>query len=232
MVKKLFLGLFGLIYFSGFSFAGFGFHVRGGNLFGSSSFDKYNEHKYYVPGGAQDYDTGFLNYGADVFFEKRISNEIFGLYGHGYIGAKAGYTKYGESYYELYTNALGYNEFKVTSNAYAIPVMVYYKYEDEDNDRIGIWGGLGAVFLYNEFKYQGSGSFFGNAKEKETSLAVMPQLELGVEYWLTRMISVFLSAGYQFNGKLETSFDVPLFDETYVDYSGITVNVGIGFNLF
>jgi hypothetical protein len=232
VIKKLLFVFLGLLYFSGYAFASFGFSVRGGKLFGSSSFDKNDEHKYYIVDGSHDYEFNFINYGADVFFEKRVNNETFGFYGYGYIGVKAGYTKYSESYYEINTTYFGdYNDFKVTSNAYAIPIMAYYKYEYEDNERIRVWGGLGAVLLYNEFKCKGTGSAFGTPPKTESSSAIMPALELGTEYAFTRTLSAFLTLGYQFNGKMTASFDSPLLDETSVDFSGITFNLGVSFNL-
>ncbi|MCL1971550.1 MAG: hypothetical protein FWG57_01000 [Endomicrobia bacterium] len=230
MAKKLFFALFGLIYFSGFAFAGFGVNLRGGKLFGDSIFDKYDEHNYYIVDGGQDYKANFINYGADIFFEKRISNEIFGLDGYGYLGAKVGYTIYEESYYRLHTQLLGGNKFNFTSTAYAVPIMIYYNYEDEDNEHWRFGGGLGIVFLHSEYTYKSSGFVFQDFDEKDSRLSVMPRLELGVEYTLVKRMSLFLNLGYQFNGKIETDFK-PLDEKLWIDYSGITIDIGIKFNL-
>ena len=230
MAKKLFFALFGLIYFSGFAFAGFGVNLRGGKLFGDSNFDKYDKHSYYIPDGDHDYKANFINYGADIFFEKRINNEIFGLYGYGYLGAKIGYTAYEESYYELNTRLFGGNEFKFTSNAYAVPIMIYYMYEDENNERWRFGGGLGIVFLHSEYKYKSSGIVFGNFDEKDSKSSAMPRLEAGAEYELAKRMSLFFNLGYQFNGKIETDFE-PLDEKLWIDYSGIAIDIGIKFNL-
>ncbi|MCL2390027.1 MAG: hypothetical protein FWD54_03285 [Endomicrobia bacterium] len=231
MIKKLFFAILSLICFSGFVFADFGVNVRGGKLFGGSCFGEYDN--YYVIGGAQDYKADFFNYGADVFFERKISNEIFGFEGEGYIGVKVGFTKYEENYYGLffYDSSYGYNDLKLTSNAYAMPIMIYYKYKDEDKPRIRVWGGLGAELLFNEYNYKSTGLLVGNVQQKETSSAIIPKIELGVEYVLAKSTSLFFSFGYQFNGKVTTDLADILFDETYVDFSGITFNIGISFNI-
>jgi hypothetical protein len=250
--------------------ADFGVLLRGGITAGSNNYDQFlwnsyvpHDGEYFmVPGATHGNaypnkdlnNSGFTNVGIEIFSETPINaNSMWGL--------RAGYVKYGRDtinndfYYDKnYINeeatAPSYEplvKHEIVSEAYAIPVIAYYKYDI--SSFLSVSAGAGISLLVNKWtenynqtidwrvrKY-GSNDFSGdnvttNPARKdayvETDNRTMFVINFTAEARLAQRFSLIFDLGYQANGKSVYRPSASFANGATIkrDFSGLYFNVG------
>lgn len=268
MFNKLLLVLFFVIAAVGVATADFGVLFRGGMVGGSSNYAYYLYNTYipydntgdlYEASKGNAYpdkdltDTKFTNIGAEIFSETKIGAKSW-------VGIRGGYVQYGKDvlYDDFYYLSGYYNEqayqwettggysplytHEIKSEAYAVPVMAYYKY---DVDRVlSVSGGLGIAILVNKWtetiQQNASWNYIApvydiyddyrvdipnttnpySTTDELTETKTMFLMNLTAEARIVSWFSIFIDVGYQTNGNTN-------FKTIERDFSGLFANVGL-----
>jgi hypothetical protein len=228
-------------------FKGFGFSVQGGLYAADSNFSKLTEIDYSTATKVMGYQaTGKAPtyYGFDVFYER---SGLFGFSEKSILGIKIGYHEYNGDKAKVTISDSGIsqgvhsNTWSIESHSTAIPINVWYAY------KTGKWkfsGGVGIEILQDKYTSKtlyeiydiegivtGPGmwdfeiihtnvNIINQQKDSKTETAIMPNINLGIEWNFIKFAGLFCDLGYRFNGKTS----VGDFKE---DLSGITFSVGI-----
>jgi hypothetical protein len=271
MLKRLCLVLVLGFAMTSIASADFGVLLRGGIIAGSNNYDQFLWNSYVphdgeffiTPGDTQGNaypnkdlnDSGFTNVGIEIFSETPINaNSMWGL--------RVGYVKYGRDtisndfYYDRnYINddaPISYGpliKHEIRSEAYAIPIIAYYKYDI--NNLLSVSAGTGISLLvntwtenyhqttdwrakegqYNPFDYDGNVSNVIPARKDthvETDNRTMFLVNFTAEARLAQRFSLIFDLGYQANGKSVYRPTSPFTNGAQIkrDFSGLYFNIG------
>ncbi len=136
--------------------------------------------------------------GFEVFFE-----DIAQKSENGKIGVKLGLDIYGENSMERNV----YPRFEITEETYAVPVTIYYKW-DNGLEKVSWFAGAGATIIRTKIKATG----FINETEKKSK--AFPHIVVGGEYRFTQNFALGLEARYNFVAKIKGEDDAILSDRT------------------
>jgi hypothetical protein len=251
MLKKVLLVLVLVGMSASFALADFGVIIRGGSLAGSNNYNYflYNTsvgHDEVIepwdtdikPSKGDAYpnkdldDSNFSNVGIEVFSESPLGAK-------GVIGLRGGYVYYNKdtinndfyykednSYHSLLIN-------EIRSEAYSIPVMVYYKYNA--TKLFSFSAGAGFSLLVNKWteRYNQTTYWRPNGEEEipandntytKINNKTLILINFGAEARLTQRFALILDLGYQGNGK--TTYETVSFGTITRDFSGVFINIG------
>ena len=242
----------------GIDISGFGFSLKAGAISSDANFKTFMSEFVKVQ---EDYGmTSFLDIdddttaaaGINLFYEKK---GLFGLDKKHFFGASAEYLFYPKSQYErgFYESEFidsypylpgteGYayyqTDMALKSEAYAIPINIYYKYALSKKFKVS--ASIGLTFLHNEFTISGkvidsytdsgdpSNDFFyeDSVTFSNSQNIVMPNIGTGAEFAISRYLGLFVDIDWQLNGKAEW---VPIGSDRKIerDFSGFTFNLGV-----
>lgn len=240
-MKKVLLSLALLLVLSttasAFDWSGFGISARTGLVKGGNSYE--SNINATLPSAApwrfkssSNADKANSNYGFDIFYEAK---GLFGLSEKSILGIKIGYLNYSDNSFDVLVResfdigaTWDMEASKLTSEAFAIPINVYYAYQA--NKSWKFLGGFGVSVISNKFTgyyknstyttaTQSSVVNFENTNSKNVT-AIAPNINAGIELSIIKYVGLFIDLGYQFSAKLEDG-------SVYRDLTGLTFNAGV-----
>lgn len=220
------------VLFSVYAFAGLGVSFNGGYRSGDHNFNDVDTPSYGgFPGSGSasgDSSNDFIMLQASIFYE---SSEIFKLGEKHIFGAFAGYSHMNApdfSYGGI--NVPHYNmHLAIDIEGYRIPLGIYYKYKA--SRKIALRSGIGATYVKSTWKRELSDYYGGNMRKSETDENVlMPRIDAGFEWLLTKVFTLGVDFSYTMNGKIKNPYDTPWqSEEFYVDSSGFSASLALRF---
>jgi len=223
-----------LSFFSLHSFAAAGIVLNGGYCAGSSNFDNVEP---------PDLNTGMGGYSGSssagasggnsafqitAFYEQP---ELFKLSEKSIFGVFAGYETFAGNDFSYGLRSLPYYDFElgIKVDGYRIPFGAYYKYKT--SDKFALKCGLGATYVKSSWKRELSDYDGNNSKNDETSLnALMPRIDAGFEWLITKVFTIGMDFSYTVNGKIENPYETPGQNTTYyTDYTGFSASLALRF---
>ncbi len=123
---------------------------------------------------------GYGLFGLEALYEMNVENQHK-------VGVKLGLDFYGNNEYE--------NNFisKITEETYAIPLTVYYKW-DNGVKNWSFFAGAGATYMKAEMD---------NDTDSYNESKIFPHITGGAEYRFTELFALGIDVKYNFNAKLE-----------------------------
>ena len=127
-----------------------------------------------------DLTKGYGLFGLEALYEMNVENQHK-------VGVKLGLDFYGNNEYE--------NNFisKITEETYAIPLTVYYKW-DNGVKNWSFFAGAGATYMKAEMD---------NDTDSYNESKIFPHITGGAEYRFTELFALGIDVKYNFNAKLE-----------------------------
>jgi opacity protein-like surface antigen len=205
-----------------FAFAKFGINIKGGYAGITDNLDKdtgFSQNVQIDPAKAR------FDFGGEIFYEEKglLKNK------DSVLGFKAGCMFAGAASTDYYDYQDEYVNAYIKAEGMAFPILAYYKYPLFE--RLQILGGIGVTILKNTWtieEYDGTFDRF-----IETEMLAIPQIELGIEFVMSKRLSLLLDANYRFNGKSEVKYALfPNGQHPYIDFSGLLVNMSFKIYLF
>ncbi|MDR2191680.1 MAG: hypothetical protein LBO62_02195 [Endomicrobium sp.] len=239
-MKKLFFAFLFCIFFVSFlqakDISGFGFSLKAGAISSDTNFkpltdafsksaEDFGLEQYFENDDNQQVIAGF-----NLFYEQK---GLFGFDKKHSFGASVEYSFYPKSQYEIGYHLMEFYDYdqqpgidgqhyvqedmSLKSEAYAIPVNVYYKYALGEKFKVS--ASLGVTFLHNEFAISSKGkiedidyndssnsySNYGGSSFEKSQNIIMPSIGAGAEFSISRYVGLFADIGWQLNGKVKWS---------------------------
>ncbi|MCL1972328.1 MAG: hypothetical protein FWG57_04990 [Endomicrobia bacterium] len=226
---------------------GFGFSLRTGVIKGSdnygsvmNSFDDYWSNNGYYESGYDKSGGGNQQDGIDVFYEKA---GLFGLGQKHMLGTQIGYTKYQDNHFsytmqnfDVYSFpwpiVMRYENIYAKSEAYSIPVSVYYTYLAGRKWKFS--AGTGLTFLTNKFegyiKNTEHDTISGTTVENviqgnpKTDSIVIPTINCGIEFLIVKYAGLYMDFGWNLSGKTSAPTQ---YGDVERDLSGFSFKAGL-----
>ncbi|MCL2144536.1 MAG: hypothetical protein FWH43_03470 [Endomicrobia bacterium] len=243
-MKKIIFAVLGLFftftYVQASVLEGFGISAGVGILAASDNYgdvmSKYKKSSGWYGGSSTDNSGSTPQYGFEVFYERK---GLFNLKQNHMFGVKAGYMMYNDSDFMQEVREHDYSlpippeirseSIYLTSEAYSIPIGVYYTYLAGTKWKFSL--GAGIVFLSNKFTGGTTVKVWDTSKGEHTSVhnmpsdpkttsLVMPAINIGFEFLIWKYIGLYTDYGMNFNGKT-TVGDIER------DYSGFNFKFGV-----
>jgi len=164
---------------------------------------------------------------AGIFYERTA---MFGLSENSVFGIKLGYTLYEENSFDYPANQYTFTGMNTVSlhgksEAYAIPLSVYYAYAVGSRWRFS--GGAGLSFLTSKFSSYTDNLTFGGSDalaSNQTDTIVIPTINAGIEFLLSSVFGIYADLGYNIGGKVSAPTG---YGNAERDFSGASFKIGI-----